>query len=81
MNTEILGIVGNVLFLGPLCAGNNINEISITNQEKSDLLEAGVTEYSSQDFIIAALYNMSYEEYTEMLAITYCIDNTGELPF
>lgn len=68
ISTEILGIVGNFMYLAPFYGGDNDHRFPITKEQKKDLLERGVTEYSSYDYIDAILYNMSYEEYLEMLA-------------
>ena len=68
ISTEILGIVGNFMYLAPFYGGDNDHRFPITKEQKENLLDIGVTEYPSYDYIDAILYNMSYEEYLEMLA-------------
>jgi hypothetical protein len=68
METTILGIVGNRMYLAPFYGGDNDHCFTITNYEKKDLLERGVKEYPSYDYIEAKLYGKTYEEYLEMLA-------------
>ncbi len=68
MKTEILGIVGNNMYLAPFYGGDNDHRFPITKEQKENLLEVGVKEYPSYDYIDAILHNMSYEEYLEIWA-------------
>jgi len=68
MDTTILGIIGLTLYLAPFYGGDNEHRATITKYEKEDLLERGVKEYPSYDYIEAMLHGMTYEEYLEMRA-------------
>jgi hypothetical protein len=67
MTTEILGIVGNNMYLAPFYGGDHDHIFTITDYQKKDLLERGIQEFSSYDYIEAKLYDMTYEEYLDML--------------
>jgi|688.fasta_scaffold1484068_1 hypothetical protein len=67
IETTILGIVGNYMYIAPFYAGDNDHHFYISNFQKSDLLERNVKEYPSYQHIEALLYNLTYEEYLDML--------------
>lgn len=67
METTILGIVNNAMYLAPFYGGDSDHSFIISDHQKRDLIERGVKEYPSYDYIEAVLYNMTYEEYLEML--------------
>lgn len=47
--SKVFGIVGNILYIEPFYAGDNIHTASISNSEKSDFSFIGVKEYKSQE--------------------------------
>ena len=64
METEIIGIVGNILYLAPFYAGDHVHSTYMTDSTKEDFIERGVIEYPSYDYIEAILHGFSnYEEY------------------
>ena len=65
METELLGIVDNMLYISPFYGGDHAHEAFIDNPTKRDLLERGVKEFPSYDHIEAILYGLSYEEYCD----------------
>lgn len=68
MDTEILGIVGHIMYLAPFYGGDNYHDFTITKYQKETLLERGVKEYPSFDYIEAMLHGMTYDAYSEMRA-------------
>ena len=69
MDTTILGIVNNTMYLAPFYGGDNDHSFIISEYQKRDLIErGGVKEYPSYDHIEAILHGMTYEEYLEMCA-------------
>jgi hypothetical protein len=47
IQTRIIGIVDNTLYIDGLYAGDNFYRSTITNDTKSDLINKGVKEFSS----------------------------------
>jgi hypothetical protein len=61
--TDLLGIVGNTLVIGPFYGGDSEHQVTINQSTKDDLIERGVPEYSDYSYIMAILYSVSHEEY------------------
>ena len=68
MDTTILGIVNNTMYLAPFYGGDNDHSFIISEYQKRDLIERGVEEYPSYNYIEAKLHGITYEEYLEMCA-------------
>ena len=51
MKTEIIGIVGNILYLAPFYAGDQVHSTYMTDSTKEDLIERGVIEYPSYTYL------------------------------
>lgn len=71
MQTTILGIVGDYMYLSPFYGGDNDHHFLITKSQKADLLERGVEEYPSYDHILAKIEGKSYEDYINTLKSEY----------
>jgi len=63
----LIGIFGNTLYIEPFYAGDHEHQATISNQTKVELIERGVKEYLSYDYIEAILHGLSYEDYLIML--------------
>lgn len=47
MNTRLIGIVDNTLYIEGLYGGDHLHKSTITNDTKSDLISRGVLEFGS----------------------------------
>lgn len=64
---QLIGIIGNTLYIEPFYVGDHAHEATISNQTKVELIERGVKEYLSYDYIEAILHGLRYEDYLIML--------------
>lgn len=65
METKLLGIVDNMLYISPFYGGDSVHAAYVDNSTKQDLLEIGIKEFPNYDHIEAILYGVSYEEYCD----------------
>lgn len=47
ISTRIIGIVGNVMYIDGLYAGDHFHSFTMTDWTKSDMISRGVREFSS----------------------------------
>jgi hypothetical protein len=65
METRILGIVGNVLFIQGFYAGDHMHTLIVPEHELEDFIYHGVPVYENRHHIDCQEHGMTYDEYME----------------
>lgn len=47
--SEVIGMIGNILFLAPFYAGDYVHRVTMDNYTKNDMVSRGVKEYTSKE--------------------------------
>jgi hypothetical protein len=67
METRILGIVGNTLYIQGFYAGDNSHQLFIPEYELQAFIDAGIPVYDDIDYIYCQEHGMTYDQYKEYL--------------
>jgi len=67
METRILGIVGNFLYIQGFYAGDHYHELIIPTYQREIFIERGVPVYDSIDYIECQAHGMEYDQYIDYL--------------
>jgi hypothetical protein len=67
METRILGIIDNVLFIQGFYAGDHNHHLIIPEHELQSFIDAGVPVYDDYNYIECQGHGMTYNQYMEYL--------------
>jgi hypothetical protein len=87
METRILGIVGNILFIQGFYAGDNYHELIIPTYEIDVFIESGIPVYDNIGYIECQVHGMEYDQYIDYVnnyntsSSEFISEPEGELPF
>jgi hypothetical protein len=84
--SQVLGILGNQVVIGPYYAGDGVHLATITDSTRQDLIERDVIVFESIDHINAYLYGVSIEDWNNRIANSQMpepaiTDTDSKLPF
>ena len=67
METRILGIIDNVLFIQGFYAGDHNHHLIIPEYELQSFIDAGIPVYDDYNYIECQAHGMTYDQYMEYL--------------
>lgn len=67
METRILGIVGNTLYIQGFYAGDHYHQLLIPSHEKADFIHHGIPVYDNINYIECQGHGMEYDQFMDYL--------------
>ena len=67
METRILGIIGNAVYIQGFYAGDHHHQLFVTDYELQAFIDAGIPVYDDIDYIYCQEHGMTYDQYMEYL--------------
>jgi hypothetical protein len=67
METRILGIVGNTLYIQGFYAGDHFHQLIIPKHELDAFIDSGIPVYDNINYIECQEHGMTYDQYMEYL--------------
>jgi hypothetical protein len=67
METRILGIIDNILYIQGFYAGDHYHQLIIPEHELQSFIDSGIPVYDNISYIECQIHGMTYYQYMEYL--------------